>query len=190
MKLIVWLIVSSVWAVQPVTVEDLRSALKKYQGMTNLEVDFKQIKTLKDMDIKVESEGHMSIEMPDLVRWQMTKPSSMKVELNRDHITIESASAKNNVDTAQIPVAQRQEFLNMFNWLKLDADAIAKSYSVTKTGRDAYTFAANDSGAMFKSLDMTLDKDGHVKDMRFKEKSDDEMFLRFSKPIVKYAKKK
>ncbi len=186
MKLIIWLIVSINAGAAPVSVEDLRTALKKYQGMSSLDVDFKQTKTLKDMDFKVESEGHMSIEMPDVVRWQMTKPSSMKVELNREHITIESDTGKNQIDSTAIPPAQRQEFLNMFSWLKLDADVIAKNYTVTRLGPNQYNFAANDGASLFKSLEMTLDKDGHVKDMRFREKSDDEMFLRFSKPKVKY----
>lgn len=178
------------WAAESVAVEDLRTALKQYQGMESLEVDFKQTKSLKDMDFKIESEGHMSLQMPDLVRWQLNKPSPLKVELNRDTITMETGGKSNRVETKDIPPAQRREFLNMLNWLKLDADSIAALYTVNRLGPDAFEFIARDQNAMFKTLEMNLNKSGHVKSMRFKEKSGDEMLLRFDKPKVKYAKKK
>jgi hypothetical protein len=181
---------TAVSAGQPVPVEDLRAALKKYQGLATMEVGFKQTKILKDMDFKVESEGHMSITMPDLVVWQMTKPSAMKVELNKDQIRMDSAGQTNKVDTNSIPPAQRREFLNMLNWLKLDADAIAALYEVTRLAPNQYQFAARDQDTLFKTLEMKLDKGGHVESMRFKEKSGDEILLRFSQPKLKYAKKK
>jgi outer membrane lipoprotein-sorting protein len=187
----VWLVVSTVaWAGQSLTTADLRTALAKYQGMESLDVTFKQTKTLKDMDFTVESEGRMFIQMPDLVRWQMTKPSAVKVELNRDQITVESSGKSNKVDTAAIPPAQRREFLNMFNWLKLDADAIAATYDVSRLGPNQYAFNSRSPDSMFKTLEMQMSKNGHVESMRFKEKSDDEIVLRFGSPKMKYAKKK
>jgi outer membrane lipoprotein-sorting protein len=183
---------SAAWAAaeKPVTVEELQKALTKYQAIERLDVDFKQTKTLKDIQLDLKSEGHLTLKMPAAVEWKILKPQPMTVILADQKITIQSASSTQTFSQAENPSAKdRQSFQTMLTWLKLDAAAISDKYNVTETGPREYRFVAKDpKEPVVKSLAMKMDPSGHVANLLFEEVSGDSIQLNFSMPKVTYKK--
>lgn len=175
---------------KPVDVTELKKALSFYQSIERLDVDFKQTKTLKDIQLGLKSEGHLTLNLPDHVTWMVVKPQKMTVDLVQDKITIQGPSETQTFSQSQNPSAKdRRGFATMLSWLKLDADAIAARFNVNQTDTHHYLFAAKDPEPMFKSLEMELSPAGHVNKLIFHEASGDEIKIQFSKPTVKYRKK-
>jgi len=177
MNLILWLVVSS-WAnpTGGLTAEQLQESLKKYQGLERLEVDFKQTKHFKDMDVKIESQGHLSVRPPGHVVWEVRKPAPVKLELTPETLD-------------KIPPAHRREMQALIDWLKLDAKAIHERFFVYPM-KDVFEFQSRDPNSLFTRIFMDLNRAGHVDKLQFVEKSGDQIDFHFSKPVVKYLVKK
>ena len=184
---------STAWAAaeKPVSAEQLEQALTKYQAIERLDVDFKQTKTLKDIQLDLKSEGHLTLELPGRVVWKVLKPQPMTVNLEQEKITIESPTSKQTFSQAENPSAKdRQTFATMLTWLKLDAHAIAEKYTVLETGKNRFRFLSKDPNEpVIKSLEMQMDGAGHVAHLLFEEVSGDSIKLQFAKPKVIYKKK-
>jgi hypothetical protein len=173
-----------------VSVDDLKKALTLYHSISRLDVDFQQTKTLKDMDLKLKSEGHLTLSLPQRVEWKILKPTPLTVELEKDKITIHSGSGTQVFSQAENPSAKdRESFQTLLTWLKLDAEEINRKYDVTLTGPGQYRFTSkNPDEPVMKSLEMKLSKAGHVQELRFHEASGDQVQIRFAKPKVTYRR--
>ncbi len=176
----------------PVGREELKTALARYQAIKRLDVDFKQTKSLKDLNLTLNSEGHLNLIPPDHVQWKITKPQPLTVDLEQQKITIRSASGTETFSQSENPSEKdRKSFAMMLTWLKLDADAILQKYTVSKLKSRTFRFVTKDPGEpMLKSLEMELTEAGHVATLLFQEASDDEMRLVFARPKVIYRKAK
>ncbi|MGZ3723189.1 MAG: LolA family protein, partial [Bdellovibrionales bacterium] len=145
-------------------------------------------KTLKDIQLDLKSEGHLTLQRPDQVEWKILKPQPMTVNLAQQKITIKSASSTQTFSQADNPSTKdRQSFATMLTWLKLDATAIADKYKVTETGTRQFRFVSKDPNEpVIKSLEMQMDDSGHVSNLLFEEVSGDSIRLAFAKPKVTY----
>jgi outer membrane lipoprotein-sorting protein len=191
-----FLLVPLCWALAaaetPVDLQTLQKALKSYQSIDRLDVDFKQTKILKDINLELKSEGHLTVKAPDQVEWKILKPEPMTVTLEQQKITIKSASGTQSYQQAENPSAQdRESYATLLTWLKLDAGAIAEKYTVTALGKNRYRFVAKDPHEpMIKALEMDMGSDNHVHQLVFDEVSGDQMRLAFGKPKVIYRLRK
>ena len=183
---------SPAWAEagNPVTVAELQNALAKYQAIENLEVDFKQTKILKDIQLQLKSEGHLSLSPPGRVEWKILRPQPLSVILVDQKVTMKSASGTEEYSQAENPSAKdRRSLSSMLIWLKLDAKAIAQSYEVTEMASHLYRFVAKDTHEpVVKALEMKMDESGHVANLLFEEVSGDSIQLAFSKPNITYQR--
>lgn len=179
-------------APRKVGIEELEKALTLYKSIEHLEVDFKQTKTLKDMDLKLNSEGHLTVNHPNKVEWKILKPTPLTVELEKGTITINSASGTQKFSQAENPSAKdRESFQTLLSWLRLDAREISEKYDVTKLALHNYRFEAKDPNTpVMKALEMKVAATGHVTDLKFEEASGDSVEIQFSKPKVKYRGKR
>lgn len=178
-------------AVRLLDVNQLQRALAFYQSIKHLEVDFKQTKILKDLNLRLASEGHLTLALPDRVIWKIEKPQSMSVDLNQEKITIQSSTNTQTYSATENPSVQdRQNFATMLSWLKLDARAIAGKYEVRELAKRRYLFIAKETkAAVLKSLEMELTPAGHVAKLIFQEISGDEMRIQFAKPKVVHRRR-
>lgn len=169
-----------------VTKPELEKALGFYQSIKRLEVDFKQTKILKDIQLELKSEGHMTMILPDHVQWKILKPEPMTVDLEQQKITIRSSAGNQTFSQADNPSARdRKSFSTMLSWLKLDASAIMSQYDVQRPAARRFRFVAKDKDEpLLKSIELALTPAGHVATLLFQEISGDEIRLEFSKPKV------
>ena len=178
-----------------VTETELASALQKYQKIAQLNVQFKQTKTLKDMDIALASQGDLQWKLPDQVIYRITKPSSLKVTMTPKTIEIENgtgaAATKQTIETSSMPGdAEKRSLQAMVTWLKMDPVLLGKEYDITTNHASEFRFVPREpKNSPFSQLDLQLDNSGHVKKMEMSEKSGDHIEFTFEKPKIVYAEK-
>lgn len=170
----------------PVEPAKLQKILNFYKSISSMEVDFKQTKTLKDIDLKLQSEGTLKVVPPKFVQWKILKPEPLTVELEDQKITIQSSSKTQTFSQSEGPSAQdRKSFSRMLSWLKMDAQAIAEGYDIWQSGESRYRFTSKDEKEpAVTALDMQLDKSGYVTMLKIEEASGDEIQIHFKKPKV------
>jgi outer membrane lipoprotein-sorting protein len=175
-------------AATPVSEQTLAEKLKFYASVSTLEVDFKQTKTLKDMNLQLKSEGHLKLRRPDHLVWEITKPSPVFVSLDDQEIRIRSGKgADAQTQTFKIsdaPSGQGMKSLTgLITWLSLDSKALADQYSIYALGQQSFRFEPKKKDVTpFESLEMTLGGDGHLKHLTLNELSGDRLDIEFGKP--------
>jgi hypothetical protein len=186
------ILAQSAWAEpnKAISPAELKKALTFYQSIAQLDVDFQQTKSLKDIKLDLNSEGHLTLKLPDQVEWKILKPQPMTVNLEQEKITIHNGAELQTFSQKENPSAKdRKGFATMLSWLKLDAGEISSQFDVQEAKPRDYIFVPKDpKGAMFKSLEMNMGKEGHVETLVFEEASGDEIRIHFKKPKVIYRK--
>jgi hypothetical protein len=175
----------------PVTEQELAAKLRFYAKIGTLETDFHQVKVLKELGMEMKSEGRLTLKRPDSVVWEVTKPAPVKVELGRAGVRItngEGASARvENFPTAEMPKEGSASSLHdLVAWLRLDAHALSTQYAIAKTAPDHFIFTPKKPGP-FRTMEMDLSQDGHLKKLVLNEATGDQMRLTFAKPRVMRA---
>ena len=174
----------------PVTLAGLQKALGKYQEMESLEVDFHQIKSLKDVQIQLESSGHLSVSESNRIEWKVFKPEPLKVVLENNTISVGLNGKSETFHAGDGPSGKDREGMNdLLNWLKLDAQAIMKSYDVTRLKTSTYRFVSKKKQSTLISLNMQLSNAGYVSKLTFYEASGDEIEITFAQPKIKSLRK-
>ncbi|HMN68959.1 MAG TPA: outer membrane lipoprotein carrier protein LolA [Bdellovibrionales bacterium] len=174
---------ATAFAAETVSSPELRAALEKYRAKTRLEVDFHQVKTIADMDLKLTSSGHLSVQRPNRVEWKVTRPEVMTVVLENEKIAVTADGKTEEFDAKQAASGKdRKSFQELLAWLKLDADILLNKYEITKLGVGRYRFQPRDKDATLKDLEMTLARAGHVEKLSFVEASGDHIEISFGKP--------
>jgi outer membrane lipoprotein-sorting protein len=177
-------------APQPVSVDELKSTLHLYQSISQLDVDFHQTKTLKDLGIQLQSSGTLKVSPPDTVLWRVLKPSPVTVTLNHGTVVIQTASGTQKFSQDENPSEKdRQNFNNMLSWLKLDADAISKQYEVTKLDATHLQFSAKQKeGNSIQRIHLQLTPSGNIANLKMDEASGDTIDIRFGTPKIQRRK--
>ncbi|NJL25766.1 MAG: hypothetical protein HC902_11715 [Calothrix sp. SM1_5_4] len=102
----------------------MKNVLARYRDVERLEVSFDQTKHLKDMRLRLESSGRMTLELPERVTWKILKPREVTVRLDQEKISIENGAAgaegREEFRAADSPSAKdRRNYEILLNWLKL-----------------------------------------------------------------------
>ena len=173
----------------PVTETQLAEKLRFYATIGTLEADFHQVKDLKELGMKMTSEGRLILKRTDSVIWEVTKPARVKVELGTTGIRITSGEGATatvqNFPIEQMPNDKNTSSLHdLVAWLKLDAHALSTEYTITKTTSDHFVFTPKKVGP-FKSMEMDLSGAGHLERLVLNETSGDEMIMTFARPRVR-----
>lgn len=173
----------------PVREAELADKLRFYASIASLEADFHQVKDLKDMGMRMKSEGRFRLEPPSgAVVWEVRKPAHVKVELDAKGIRITSGDgAQATIQTfraEEMPKGGDAASLHdLVAWLKLDAHALAEQYEIARLPDDRFLFTPRKPGP-FRTMEMALAKDGHLKTLVLDEASGDRMTIAFEKPRV------
>lgn len=177
-------------AAVPLSEAELAKRLKFYASISTLSVGFKQIKTLKDLGMQLKSEGRLKLERPDKITWEITKPSPLVVNLDKNEIRIRSGvGADERVQTLKMSEASAdqptQSLTGLIAWLNLDSKALSEQYQVSATDKQSFHFEPKQKESVpFQSLDMSLGVDGQLKHLTLHELSGDSLEIEFGKPQI------
>lgn len=174
----------------------LEKALKFYQNISSLKVTFKQVKTLQGLNLKLYSDGNLSVKRPDYVAWEITKPSPLKLTLDKKAVEIVSGSGEDkNVQTFSLTegTGERaaQALAHLAAWLKLDAQALSDQYEIFELEKKIFEFVPKEKeSSPFKAITMKLGPAGHLSHLTLAEISGDTIEIDFARPTIERANAK
>jgi outer membrane lipoprotein-sorting protein len=173
--------------------KDLEQLLKKYQNIQTLDVDFEQIKVLKSVGIKIDSEGHLSIKPDKKIIWEISKPDQLIVTLSGDEMAMTTRTdGKSDTQVLKLKEMSKeqgaQNFSALFVWLTLDAKEIHKAYEVSTKDDKQYDFIPKEKNQPFTKITMSIGPESTIKGLRMHEQSGDELNIQFKKPKLTYRK--
>lgn len=175
---------------QAIDERELAKRLQFYQSIATLDVEFKQVKTLPDLKVKLESEGKLKLMRPDQVIWEITKPSRVLIQFKDRQVRVESGiGAEQSVQTWKLddmPKGKDSKSINaLMPWLQLDANALSKLYKVSSLGPNKLRFDPKEPDkSAFKRIEITLSSNGRLDLLHIEESSGDEMDIHFKTPTT------
>ncbi len=181
-------------AATQVSSQELSQLLAPYTQIQKISADFNQKKFLKDLKIELLSNGSMTFERPQNIRWTIHKPSPLEVAIDNDKIslTTQNGDAPVVIPFSQIGKNQNTSGLSlMIPWLAGDAEQILKSFEVTKEGDQLFSLVPRTSGSLFRLIQIKTasakgKNPGWIESLTLNETSGDAIEIRFK--AVKIAK--
>jgi hypothetical protein len=155
--------------------------LGKYRQFSRIDVHFSQVKHIPDLGLKLLSDGKLIVIHPSTVIWQIHKPDLLKVVINTQEISMQSGL--NEIERwplDQVPEKMASDLKEMILWLKFDAQALYKHFTIYSKGDHDYSLIPRKNAAgSFTSMEMMLGSQGNVKRMKMVEKSGDFIDIQF-----------
>ena len=173
---------------KPMGEAELALKLRQYQSISALEATFKQTKTIRKMDVFINSEGHFKVTRPRNLVWQVVKPSPVVVSMDDNQVKIVSEGETQVYKLSELPTdSVAQSLKGLLALLDLDASELYLHYDVFLDGKEKNEFRfvpKKGDGSPFKSLVMSLDKSGYVRKVEISELSGDSIAIEFGVPKV------
>ncbi len=174
----------------PLSEAELAEKLRFYRGIRVLDVRFEQLKTLKDMDLVLKSEGELRIERPAHFIWKVIRPSPVSVSVDGEAMTIVSGAGP-SARTQRLKLGDApsdntaRSLASMAAWLNMDAKALHREYDAFAESALKYRFRPKKlAGSPVAELEMELTREGHLKSLLIRELSGDTLDIRFDKPRI------
>ncbi len=171
---------------------ELVQNLSFYSHILDLQVSFSQVKTIKDLQVQLHSEGNMHFQAPNHLVWKITKPSPVSVTFDGGKMRIETGDGIHApVQTLETDNQSAEDgnksLAALSSWLSLDVQRIAKENDIKKLSTRHFKFIPKKIAGQknaFADLEMTIGKTGHLEHLILHELSGDTLDLKFGKPNV------
>lgn len=177
-------------ASRAVDAAELNDALKLYRSMTELNVEFEQNKHLKDIAMDLKSSGRLKVLPPDLVVWEILKPSPLSVKIDHDRVQIESGSgASKTTQTLALSEMGKDRATQglgvLMPWLLLDSKRLAEDYRISETEKKSFSFEPRSSKPkFFTRIEARLGRSGALQSLLLTELSGDTLEIKFNEPKI------
>jgi len=168
---------------RPVTKTELADKLAYYRSIQVLHTKFHETKTLKGMNIKIKSDGNLTVQRPNKVIWEVVQPSPITVILDNQNVKILDGSGK--TETYQMDGGAKESLKPLVAWMRLDPEELALNYDVFAMSDNRYRFQPKETAkSPFLALQMTLKANSYVEKLEIEETSGDHLEIRFEKPRI------
>lgn len=182
---------TTAWSAPPkkIGAAELEERVKFYRKIKKLKVAFKQVKRLKDDDLRVKSEGVLTLVGGDQAIWEIVKPSYTKIAITPAtiQITTKDMGGKESTETlnvaSDLPKRSVVAIATLTTWLRFDVRRLTKEYEIESIATDSFRFVPKlGDDFLFKEIVVTLSKNNHLKKLLFTERSDDSIVIEFAEP--------
>jgi outer membrane lipoprotein-sorting protein len=165
--------------------EDFYRKFSRYDKFSSLKTTFIQKKIIPDLNVQLEAEGTLSVKRPDTVVWEITKPSELKVLLDKNNLSIVSETKKESWPLEKIPPNIKEKLFIMKLWLQFDPRELYQRYTSSEIKPNRLKFVPKEKSPIgFSSLEMHLHQKGYVSKLILLEDSGDLLDFTFSKPEI------
>jgi hypothetical protein len=179
----------------PLTLPQLKKDFHFFMDHPSVDGKFSQTKSLKDVDVKIQAEGHFSMRNMSVgearskawdVEWVIDKPSRVAVRLNSERIEIQSADGVIQKYPMKDLTEQSPKFSSLLVWMKMNPEELSQNYQVEKQAGSSkkatapvFVMTPRDSAQPFDKVEVQLRPDGAPQTFRIIEKSGDELQIDF-----------
>ncbi len=163
----------------PLTAVQLKEMLKKYQKDLFLQGQVKQEKLIKELDLRLKSEGlfeiHKSSAQGLTIDWNIKKPENLHVCIEGSTLYIQDSNQKAPIqqDLNKVDDQSQGSFAVLRTLMEMDTDRLLKDFSVYKA-KDQLTLESKKV-----TVHISLNKDDLFKQIKFVEASGDELKIDF-----------
>jgi hypothetical protein len=170
-------------AAAPLAKDELQALLKPYVNLKSLKTEFVQKKHLADLKLSLTSTGRLEVEKPHRVVWTVLTPSFLEVRIAEKDLTMttmkDGQKQEQKISFDQMGSEQGAKGLALLvPWLEMDVEKLLAQYSIVKTGPSQLRFTPRDS-TLFKTIEMTLASNGHMRTLTFSEQNGDSIRIDF-----------
>lgn len=166
--------------------EDIRQRFKKLNELTNFEVSFSQIKTLKELNFTIRSKGDLKVSKPGNIVWKVTHPSYLEVNISPNDVTISSKEMDGTTQTQTYRCDKKlksvegySSLLNLMSLLSMDVEQLIKEYDIIKKGKGTFLFTPKLRSDIFKNILVQFGNDDLIKNVELREISGDTININF-----------
>lgn len=170
----------------PLAPKEVAGKLALYESIATLRSRFRQTKLLKDVNLKLDSEGELTLVRPDKVTWAIRKPARMEVSLDGRTVTLTSADKSETYTLGENPDdTVSRGLMGLIAWLRVDVNALNAAYEFTQLEGGEYLCTPRESaGAPFRAMKLKIHDAGHVEKLVLDELSGDSLTIQFDKPVL------
>lgn len=169
--------------------ERIETQLKQYAELKAFRARFTQVKHLNEMNLDLKSEGDLTVQRPNRIVWNVTRPSPLKLTLEGAQVSMTQGegSEKKNQTWSLNKGASAKEMKgleDLMAWLSLDAKRIGENYRLIDEGNRTFLCLIKNPNAPtpFQNLRMTLSPQGYLQKLSIDEKSGDNIQIQFTAP--------
>jgi hypothetical protein len=158
----------------------LLKILNAHQKKIPVKKRFTQTKSIKEMDLKLESEGQLEVKSPGHATWTILKPAYLSVEVSPEEIKIFNDAKgtprvikKNNSASSEMEGG---------DWLKIlmeKPEKILDSFDVTLSGADRYHLISKKKNQGFDFVELVFTKTSDLREVKIQENADDSLTIHF-----------
>lgn len=176
-------------APSPVTEGQFAEKLRNYKTIAHLKTKFRQTKSFRNIDMTIKSEGTLELSPPGGVIWKILKPSYVMVSMNKDQFTMGAGQgseySEQTIRLSEVNSSQKKSLAGLVAWLEMNPEKLYAQYEISKTAENSFLFFPKDKKENpFKSLTMTLDNKGNLKQLLIDEVSGDKLKMDFDPPEI------
>jgi hypothetical protein len=170
-----------------ITEASMDSRIKKFKKLKSLTANFKQVKLIKSIGIKVKSTGTLTINNPDFFSWNVKIPSLLRFEYRKTALML----FENNKETMRVDTKSvNKDLIVMINFLKklmvLDDHFISHNFKINKIKSNIYELVATSKIKIFKKALLEFGKGAIINKAIITEMSNDEITLTFTDHKTSY----
>lgn len=152
----------------------------KFSHVKTLSAKFKQQKTVKSLEMTLNSRGSILLKKPDFFEWNVVDPRSFSFIFNKDQMEIkENGKVVRSIDSTKMDEKLLVSITHLRGWLTLDEKFIQSHYSVKKISQYRYEFSPLAEKKIFQSILVTTAEAVPIKRIQMTELSGDIIDIEF-----------
>lgn len=168
-----------------VTEKKLSNYLKKYEGMDKLVADFAQVKTIKDMGVRLASKGRLEMGTSGYINWEIKKPSPVQIHLSGKEVVIKSLDEtgkmkKQVYDVKSAPREMTDSVKQLMKLLTFNAGYIFENFHIKMSKPGVISLRHKSDALPFNKMKLYLRDGGLIGKINMEEKSGDVIDINFT----------
>ncbi|WP_413293201.1 LolA family protein [Bdellovibrio sp. HCB185ZH] len=157
----------------------------KLAEFTKLSGQFKQSKSLKELDVEIKTEGNFQVLRPtpdtSVFHWNIEKPKPSNICIDGVGIVVDSGTPmkRKNLKFSEVGREAGDQIASLLKIITMNQSRIAEEFVIQKQGGSFLLNPKNPAQAFFESATLDIGKSGLVKKVVILEKSKDEIQIDF-----------
>ena len=164
---------------------------KKFDRPISLQAYFSQKKTIKELDITIETSGRFQIlkksQEQALVNWDFEKPEQIKICIDSTKIVYNNISLKKKsiFQASDMNQAQNPALAQLIDLIKLDSEKIYKKFDIKKNKNRIKASPKGENKKVFSAIEIEVDKNKNVTYAQITETTGDQLEIKFTQIVEK-----
>ena len=168
--------------------EKLKSELSVYQKNHSISGQFLQTKFIKELSLKLKSEGHFNViqqkNKPDFIFWQILKPEEINICITGATLFIQTKNANKSETIEQnlsdIEANDPTGMAKLHSLMIVDSEVLFKKFNITKI-KNTLTLKTKNQKDNINKIELTLNNNKLIEEVQVFDQNGDILKIQFIK---------